>query len=394
MFYFDNQRFFYIFAKKNMIKRSIEDQIQKMFAIKKAIIIYGARQVGKSTLTQHLMESFNGKSIVFNGDEPDVRRMFDDIGSVQLRNIIGSNEFVLIDEAQKISDIGNIVKLICDNMKNIQLVVTGSSSFDIANYTKESMTGRKIEFILYPLTFSELSAENGVLNEKRMLERRLIFGSFPEITTNVGSEKILLKSLASSYLYRDVLSLENIKKPVLIEKLVRALALQIGQEVSYFELSQLLEADKGTIEKYIDILEKSFIIFKLNSYSRNVRNELKKSKKIYFWDNGIRNAVIGNFSDVSQRTDVGALWENYLISERLKMNDYSDLETRSYFWRTTQQQEIDYIEEKNGELFAYEFKWNPKRKAKIPLTFSKSYNPKVEEIITTENYEQFLNFEK
>lgn len=377
-----------------MIKRSIEDQIQKLFAIKKAIIIYGARQVGKSTLTQYLMESFNGKSIVFNGDEPDVRRMFDDIGSVQLRNIIGSNEFVLIDEAQKISDIGNIVKLICDNMKHIQLVVTGSSSFDIANYTKESMTGRKIEFILYPLTFSELSAENGILNEKRMLERRLIFGSFPEITTNVGSEKILLKSLASSYLYRDVLSLENIKKPVLIEKLVRALALQIGQEVSYFELSQLLEADKGTIEKYIDILEKSFIIFKLNSYSRNVRNELKKSKKIYFWDNGIRNAVIGNFSDVSQRTDVGALWENYLISERLKMNDYSDLETRSYFWRTTQQQEIDYIEEKNGELFAYEFKWNPKRKAKIPLTFSKSYNPKVEEIITTENYEQFLNFEK
>ncbi len=375
-----------------MINRTIEKQIKKLFSLKKTIIIYGARQVGKSTLTNQLTKLKRNKTIVFNGDEPDVRRMFDNVGSVQLKNMIGNHEFVVIDEAQKISEIGNIVKLISDNLKDVQLIVTGSSSFDIANYTKESMTGRKIDFILFPFSFSELVNKYGVLNEKRMLEHRLVFGSYPEIVINNGNEKVLLKSLASSYLYRDVLSIESIKKPVLIEKLTQALALQIGNEVSYNELSNMLDADKGTIEKYIDILEKSFIIFKLTSYSKNVRNELRKSKKIYFWDNGIRNAIIGNYSPLSQRTDVGALWENYLISERFKLNFNNDSETKSYFWRTTQQQEIDYVEENNGELSAYEFKWNSKSKMKIPLTFSKSYNPKSEEIITPENYEQFLSY--
>ncbi len=373
-----------------MIKRFIEKEIQKIFSLKKAIIIYGARQVGKTTLTNRLLADYKDKTIIFNGDEPDIRILFEKAGSIKLKNLIGPNSFVVIDEAQKITDIGAIVKLIHDNIPDVQLFVTGSSSFDIANYTKESMTGRKLEFILYPLIFSELVEKHGLLHEKRMLDNRLVYGSYPEIVTHGNHAKRLLKSLASSYLYKDILTLESVKKPVLIEKLTKALALQIGSEVSYNELAGLLNADKSTIEKYIDILEKSFILFRLGSYSKNVRNELKKSRKIYFWDNGIRNAIIGNFSGIDQRTDSGALWENYLVSERLKLNTYLDKERESFFWRTTQQQEIDYVEVENGKIYAYEFKWSTHKKSKIPLTFRKAYKPVIESIINPDNYEDFL----
>jgi predicted AAA+ superfamily ATPase len=372
-----------------MIKRLVEDQISELFAIKKAIIIYGARQVGKTTLCKLLTSNHSKDTIVFNGDEPDVRSLFENAGSVKLKNMIGSHQFVIIDEAQKIPEIGNIVKLISDNLA-VQLIVTGSSSFDIANLTKEAMTGRKIDFNLYPLCFSELVNDTGLLNEKRMLHHRLIYGAYPEIVKHTDNAKVLLKSLTSSYLYRDVLSLENIKKPDLVERLAKALALQVGSEVSYFELSRLLGADKATIEKYIDILEKSFIIFRLNSFSKNIRNELKKSKKIYFWDNGVRNAVIGNFTDILRRTDYGQLWENYLISERLKLNSYLNKDTFSYFWRTTQQQEIDYVEVENNEIFAFEFKWNEHKKVKIPTSFSKAYQPKELMVVSPKNYEEFL----
>jgi len=373
-----------------MIERIIERRIVELLNLKKSVIIYGARQVGKTTLTDSILKNKADETIIFNGDEPDVRNMFENAGSVKLKLLIGSKKFVIIDEAQKIPDIGNIVKLISDNITDVKLFVTGSSSLDIANKTKEAMTGRKIEFILYPLSFSELVNHHGLLNEKRMLETRLIFGSYPEISENINHAKILLKTLASDYLYKDVLSLESIKKPILIEKLIRALALQIGNEVSYNELANLLDADRSTIEKYIDILEKSFIIFRLGSYSRNLRNELKKSRKIYFWDNGIRNAVIGNYSNVNQRSDIGALWENYLISEKMKANSYSEKDSQSFFWRTTQQQEIDYIEVENEKISAYEFKWNPKLKAKIPLTFSRAYIPVNEKVINSANYEEFL----
>ncbi len=373
-----------------MIERIIERRITELLNLKKSVIIYGARQVGKTTLTNSILKDKADDTIIFNGDEPDVRNMFENAGSVKLKLLIGSKKFVIIDEAQKIPDIGNIVKLISDNITDVKLFVTGSSSFDIANMTKEAMTGRKIEFILYPLSFSELVNHHGLLHEKRMLETRLIFGSYPDIATNTDHAKILLKTLTSDYLYKDVLSLESIKKPVLVEKLVRALALQIGNEVSYNELANLLDADKSTIEKYIDILEKSFIIFRLGSFSRNLRNELKKSRKIYFWDNGIRNAVIGNYSGVNQRSDIGALWENYLISEKMKANSYSGKNSESFFWRTTQQQEIDYIEAENENIKAFEFKWNAKRKAKIPLTFLRAYLPLDEKIISPENYEEFL----
>ena len=372
-----------------MIKRFLENQIVENFPLKKAVIIYGARQVGKTTISNHLIKGIKNQTIVFNGDEPDVRTLFENAGTVKLQNMIGSHKFVVIDEAQKITEIGNIIKLITDNIP-VQLIVTGSSSFDIANYTKEAMTGRKLEYTLYPFCFAELVDDKGLLNEKRMLNHHLIFGSYPDVVKHTDKAKILLKSLASSYLYRDVLSLESIKKPDLVDKLIKALALQIGSEVSYFELSRLLGVDKATIEKYIDVLEKSFIIFRLNSFSRNVRNELKKSKKIYFWDNGIRNAVIGNFTDVEMRTDVGQLWENYLISERLKINSYSDKDTFSYFWRTTQQQEIDYVEVENNNIYAYEFKWNTLKKASIPLTFTNAYQPKEKLIISPDNYEVFL----
>ena len=373
-----------------MIKRFVEKEIRDLFSLKIAIIIYGARQVGKTTLANSLLAGYKDKTVIFNGDEPDVRILLENVNSIKLKNLIGSHSFVVIDEAQKIADIGTIVKLIYDNIPDVQLIVTGSSSFDMANYTKESMTGRKLEFILYPLSFSELVEKHGLLHEKRMLDNRLIFGSYPEIVTHGNHAKRLLKTLASSYLYKDILTLENVKKPVLIEKLTKALALQVGSEVSYNELAGLLNADKSTIEKYINILEKAFIIFKLGSYSKNVRNELKKSRKIYFWDNGIRNAIIGNFSGIDQRTDSGALWENYLVSERLKLNTYLDKERASFFWRTTQQQEIDYVEAEDDKIYAYEFKLSPHKKSKIPLTFKKAYKPIFESTINPDNYEDFL----
>ncbi len=372
-----------------MITRFVKRYIKDALSLNKAIIIYGARQVGKTTLSNQLIKEEKNDTIVFNGDEPDVRGLFENAGTVKLKNMIGSHKFVIIDEAQKIGEIGNIVKLISDNIP-VQLIVTGSSSFDIANYSKESMTGRKLEYVLHPFCFTELVEHKGLLHEKRMLDHRLIYGSYPDIVNHTDKAKILLKSLVSSYLYRDVLSMEGIKKPDLVDKLTRALALQIGSEVSYLELSRLLNADKTTIEKYIDILEKSFIIFRLNSFSRNLRNELKKSKKIYFWDNGVRNAVIGNFTDIYNRSDQGQLWENYLISERLKINSYLDKDSNSYFWRTTQQQEIDYVEIVNNNIFAYELKWNKHKRVKIPLTFTKNYQPTEVKIINPDNYEEFL----
>jgi predicted AAA+ superfamily ATPase len=373
-----------------MVKRFLKDLISKDLFKKKAVIIYGARQVGKTTLVNELVKSLDEPVLFLNGDDADIRHLFSDFSASKFIPVIGNHKIVVLDEAQRIPDAGLVIKIITDNFKNSQLIVTGSSAFDLANRIKEPMTGRKFEFFLHPFSFSEMVDYHGFLTEKRLLEHRMIFGYYPEVALNSGEEVRILKSLASDFLYKDLLNLDHIKKPVLLEKILKALALQIGNEVSYHELAQLLDSDKGTIEKYIDLLEKAYIIFKLNGLNRNVRNEIKKGKKIYFYDNGIRNAILGNFLPLNSRVDTGSLWENFIVSERAKLLSNGIDDVRIYFWRTTQKQEIDYIEEKHGTLHAYEFKWNPRKKPMFSRTFSNGYPGSVFKMISPDNIHEFL----
>lgn len=377
-----------------MISRLLENSIPDHFFTdqrRKAILLFGARQVGKSTMLANIIDKAGIPYLHINGDEPDVRVQLENITSTELRALFGNNKLIIIDEAQNIPNIGLTLKLITDNIKDVQLIATGSSSFELANRFNEPLTGRKYEFHMYPITFKEMVDHHGLLQEKRMLEQRMVFGYYPEIVSNPGMEGKLLKLLTSSYLYKDLLMLDNIKKPVLLEKIITALALQLGSEVVYSEVGNLVRADAATVEKYIDLLEKAYILFRLPALNRNVRNEISKGKKIYFWDNGIRNAVIGNFQPVRGRSDVGALWENFVISERMKMNRYRELDTKHYFWRTTQQQEIDFVEEANGLYNIYEFKWNLKRKGvRFSKTFTGSYNVGVQKLIHPGNMNEFL----
>jgi predicted AAA+ superfamily ATPase len=378
--------------KSYNIIRSLGSLIQSRLFEGKAIILLGPRQAGKTTLIKSILHQRKEKVLELNADEPDVRQLLDKCTSTRLRALIGENRLLFVDEAQRVPDIGLTLKLVTDQIPEVQVIATGSSAFELNARTAESLTGRKFEFMLYPFSFVELVQHYSLLEEKRLLEHRLVYGSYPEIVTSEGREKELLKLLAGSYLYKDLLTLEQIKKPVLLEKILRALALQLGSEVSYHEIGQLIGADYQTVERYIDLLEKAFVLFRLPALSRNVRNEIKKGKKIYFYDNGIRNAVIGNFTPLGGRTDTGSLWENYLMSERLKLLNNLGIDADRYFWRTTQQQEIDYIEERKQQLYAYEFKWSTKKGAKrFPKTFLRNYEDVVTKIITPENYEEFLN---
>ena len=373
-----------------MIRRHLEELIQKHLFKKKTVIIYGARQVGKTTLVEDLVNKLNLKTLILNGDDADIRELFTNGSASQFRPFVGSNKLIVIDEAQRIPDAGLGIKIIHDNFKDVQIIVTGSSSLELAGKIKEPMTGRKFEFFLHPFSFDELADYHGFLDEKRQLERRLVFGCYPDVIVNLGNEIRILKTLASDYLYKDILSVGQIKKPVLLEKILKALALQTGNEVSYNELAQLLDSDKGTIEKYIDLLEKAYIIFKLPGLNRKVRNEIKKGRKIYFYDNGIRNAVLGNFLPLGSRGDTGALWENYLVSERFKLITNLIEIPGSYFWRTTQKQEIDYIEEHNNKLFAFEFKLSSIKRSFLSKTFSNAYPGSEYKVITPDNYHEFL----
>lgn len=373
-----------------MVSRIIQNQLSEQLGGKKALIVMGARQVGKSTLMQQLLGE--RKDVLWlNGDEPDVSGMLENITSARLRAIIGTNKIVVIDEAQRIPDIGMKIKLITDQIDGVQVIATGSSSFELANKINEPLTGRKHEYKMFPLSFAEMSAHTSFLEEHRMIPHRMVYGYYPEVVTNIGHEKLLLKELADSYLYKDILSMENILKTDKLTRLLQALAHQIGEQVSYNEIGQLVGLDPKTVERYIDILEKSYVVFRLGSFSRNLRNELKKSRKVYFWDLGIRNAVIGNFAQIENRADVGALWENFVVSERMKKLSYEFHICSSYFWRTQQQQEIDLLEEEDGQLRAFEFKWSAKKKdVKAPDTFLKSYPDASFAVITPDNIEEIL----
>jgi len=372
-----------------MIERILEKQILAKINKKKAIILMGPRQVGKTTLLKPLFEK-STEIIWLNGDEPDIQSIFENISSKRLEAIIGNKKMIIIDEAQRIPEIGLKMKLITDQLLNVQLIATGSSAFELSNKLNEPLTGRKWEFKMYPISFQEMVNHHGLLNEIRLLPHRLIYGFYPDVVNHPGNEKEILKQLSDSYLYKDLLMIDQIKKPSALVKLLQALALQIGSQVSYHELAQICGLDGKTIEKYMMLLEQSYIIFRLTSFSRNQRNELKKSRKVYFFDNGIRNSLIANFEQIENRTDIGALWENYLVSERVKYLAYQQKWVNNWYWRTTEQQEIDYVEEENGQLSAYEFKWNLKAKGSVPNSFKKTYPTATINIIHRENFEQFL----
>lgn len=373
-----------------MIPRALMPIIGRGLFQGKIIVITGARQVGKTTLLRKLTDGFQGKALWLNGDEPDVREMLTKASSTSLSTLIGNHTLVVIDEAQRIKNIGLILKLIADNIPGVQVIATGSSALELANEIHEPLTGRKTALMMYPISFGEMIQHTTLMDECRLLEHRMVYGSYPEVITSPGQEDRVLRELSESYLYKDLLSLGGIRKPSVLQRLVQALALQVGNEVSSRELAQLTGVDAVTVDRYLDLLEKAFVIIRLSSFARNIRNEIKKGKKIYFVDNGIRNAVIRNFNPLALRQDVGALWENFLISERAKRNLHTERWVNRYFWRTHAQQEIDYVEEYGGKLYAYEFKWGNRKRVRFPLRFKETYPDSETRVVRPENMEEFL----
>lgn len=374
-----------------MYNRELQSVIKDKCFRHKAILILGARQVGKTTLLKQFMKEQIDEVIYLNCDEPLTVSMLANRNLSQLQMLIGRAKIVVIDEAQKVDNIGLTLKMMVDNFPDVQVIATGSSAFELRNRLNEPLTGRKYEYRLYPISTKELFKTAGYVEVNRQLESRLIYGSYPDIMTHGSEAHELLNSLTDSYLYKDILTLDNLRKPELLNKLVRALAFQVGSEVSYNELAQTIGSDSKTVERYIELLEKSFIIFRLHGLSHNLRNELKKAKKIYFYDNGVRNAVIQQFAPLDMRNDVGALWENFFIAERIKFNHYRQHYCNIYFWRTKSQQEIDYIEENNGTFDVFEMKWNSKNaNLSIPASFLKAYSVTNTTVVTPENYLDYL----
>jgi len=379
-----NRKYFlYIY----MIIRDLASKIQDKFHKGKIIVLIGPRQVGKSTLVNSLLNEIT--HLFLDGDDVVVADTLANANTETLKNIIGNYKTIFIDEAQRIPNIGLKLKIIVDQIKDVQVIVSGSSAFDINNATQEPLTGRKFEYHLFPISWNEFENNVGYIKAQQQLELRLLYGMYPDVINNFGNEYEILKNLVSSYLYKDILRLTGIRKSEVLEKILQALALQIGNEFSYNEIAQLVGVDKNTVNNYIDLLEKSFVIFKLNSFSKNVRNEIKANKKIYFYDNGVRNMIIGNFNSIDLRQDKGALWENFLVSERIKLLSYTQSLSKPYFWRTTQQQEIDYIETNADAVNAFEFKWSPIKKVKLPKSFQDAYNPNFL-VVNKDNFRTFL----
>ncbi len=377
----------------NTIQRDLKKVIEAKLGKGKVIVLIGPRQVGKTTLLKDVLASYSSeKSVQFwNCDEPDIRSALTDANSTQLKALAGKSEFIVIDEAQRIKNIGLTIKLLHDTFPQIQLAVTGSSSLDLSNTISEPLTGRKFEYNLFPFSINELVKNSSMLDEQRMLPTRLVYGLYPDVVNNPGDEKEILTNIVNSYLYKDVFEFQDIRKPSIVEKLLQALAFQAGSEVSFNELGNLLGVDTVTVQRYVDLLEKAYVIFHIRSYSRNVRNELKKSIKIYFYDNGVRNALISNFTTAELRSDIGILWENFLVSERLKNNAFNNVMAKYYFWRTAQKQEIDFLEEKDGNLSAWEFKYSDKKaNARCPLTFANNYPGTPFDVVTPKNFMDFV----
>lgn len=374
-----------------MIQRNLQSVLTGFIGKGKALLLIGARQVGKSTLFKQITDTLADEVLWLNCDQEEARSVLSNQSLNTLKLLLGDYKVIVIDEAQRVTNIGLTLKLITDNFPDKQLLVTGSSSLDLHNHLNEPLTGRKLEYYLYPISVSEIYKNKGLIATKELLPHQLIYGSYPDVLFSSLPPEKTLQELTDSYLYKDILEIEGIRKSAVLSKLLVALAMQIGSEVSYNELAKTVGIDSKTVEKYIDILEKCFIVFRLSSFSRNIRTELNKSKKIYFYDLGIRNAVLNMFAPIDYRQDIGALWENFFIVERLKFNHYADRVVNTYFWRTTEKQEIDYIEERNGELHLFELKWNVNKKnTKFPNQFIQTYQPNSTVVVTPENYLEFL----
>jgi len=374
-----------------MYPRYLKKNIQKNMFQGFVLIVYGARQVGKTTLVKSILDEFSGTKLYLNCDEINTRLLLEPTSYTDLKNKIGEPELLVIDEAQRVENIGLTLKILFDNNPNMQIIATGSSSFELANKINEPLTGRSLEFTLFPLSITEIVGTNPgyKLEADKILPRLLKYGSYPKIVNlpEIGIQP-KLETLTNQYLYKDVVEIEQVKKPNLIIKLLKALAYQVGNEVSMGKLANILDCDKGLVERYIDVLEKCFVVFKLDAYSTNQYSEIVKTKKIYFYDVGMRNALISSYPDTD--LNIGGLWENFLIIERMNRNEYQQISSNNYFWRNYSQQEIDYIEEKDGILSCYEFKWNDRKKAKLPNSFATAYPNHTFEVINQDNWLEFV----
>ncbi|MBR4583504.1 MAG: ATP-binding protein [Bacteroidales bacterium] len=373
-----------------MIERRLTNVISSLLTNQKVLLVYGARRVGKTVLIRQVSEKYAGKALFLNGEDASTEVMFRERTAAHYRQLLSGVDLLIIDEAQNIPEIGKILKLIVDDVENIQVIASVSSSFDLRNQTGEPLVGRSYTFHLSPLSAEEWLTQIPAAQLYMDLEERLVYGNYPELLSikSFEQKQMYLSELAQSYLLKDILTLDGIKNSSKMYNLLRLVAFQIGSEVSYDELGKHLSLSRNTVEKYLDLLAKTFVIYRLPAYSRNPRKEVSKAGKWYFYDNGIRNAVIGDFRPLAIRQDVGALWESYMISERMKLNDNRHDTSMYYFWRTYNGQEIDLIEERNGELKAFEFKWGDK-KPKCPSSFKDNY-PDVP--FTSVNKSNFIDF--
>ena len=371
-----------------LIKRIIEDQVLKSLVPNKVIILLGPRRVGKTILLKQIIEKLDEPYLLLNGEDFSVLELLSRRSVQHYKNILGDKKILLIDEAQKIPEIGKILKLMVDEIDGIKILVTGSSAFDIDKYTGEPLTGRKTTYNLFSLAEQELDQIENEIEKKDNLRLRLVYGNYPELShlKNLEDKSEYLKEIVNSYLLKDILVFENIRNSDKILNLLRLVAFQIGGTVSYTELGTQLSMSKNTVEKYLDLLSKVFVLHKVSGFSRNLRKEISKSSKWYFYDNGLRNILIANMNPIELRDDIGKLWENYIISERLKYQKYNKMIVNNYFWRTYDKQEVDWLEERGGKLFGYEFKWSPKKYPNPPIGWKKGYPDAEFEVINQDNY--------
>ena len=377
----------------NYYKRSVLQEFKNKIVPNKVLILLGARRVGKTQLIKRYLKELPSQSYMqLNGEDLNDMALLQDRSVSNYTRLLSNTYLLVIDEAQNIPDIGAILKLIVDSIEGIKIIATGSSMFDLTNNLGEPLVGRKNTLYLYPLAQMEFAEFENYKQTTENLEERLLFGGYPELEqyTDWEEKKDYLFEIINSYLLKDILVFEGIKNSDKIYDLLRMIAFQVGKEVSLQELGKQLQLSKNTVEKYLALLNKVFILFKVEGFSRNLRKEITKSSRWYFYDNGIRNAIINNFSRLDMRTDVGDLWENYLASERIKKQQYQKIKTRNYFWRTYDQQELDWLEEKGEALAGFEFKWNEKRQAKIPTAFAKAYPEASFEVINRGNYLDFI----
>jgi len=376
----------------NYYKRAVLADFQSKLKPSKVLILLGARRVGKTQLIKKYLENADEKVLQLNGEDINDARLLEERSVANYSKLLRNISLLVIDEAQNISDIGLILKFIVDTIDGIKVIATGSSMFDLTNKLGEPLVGRKTTLYLFPLAQQEFQQFENYKQTTENLETRLLYGGYPELThyESWAEKKDYLKEIVNAYLLKDILIFEGIKNADKIYDLLRLIAFQIGKEVSLQELGNQLQMSKNTVERYLDLLSKVFILFKVEGFSRNLRKEITKSSRWYFFDNGIRNAIINNFTTLNNRTDVGDLWENYLASERMKKQAYQKMSKQNYFWRTYDQQELDWLETEADSINAFEFKWNENKKSKIPIAFAKAYPEATFEVINKQNYLEFI----